>query len=295
MQENNKLDNYDVIIIGGGPAGVSAALYIVRGGRNVLLVHNGVSALHKAELIQNYYGTGEISGAALYDVGIEQARRVGACVVNAQVTFVEFDHGVFTVKTETGDYAARRLIIATGSPRKKADIEGIAELDGKGISYCAVGDAFFYRKKRVGVIGAGAFAEHEYYALKNVVGDAFLLTDGDSPSFEVDKDRVYTAKIARITERDGRVGGVEFEDGTSIPLDGVFIALGSMGSASMAKTLGILTDKSGDIKTDGYGRTNIGGLYAAGDCTVGIKQIGKAVVDGMNVAFGVIADIKEDK
>lgn len=295
MQENNKLDNYDVIIIGGGPAGVSAALYIVRGGRSVLLVHNGVSALHKAELIQNYYGTGEISGAALYDVGIEHARRVGACVVNAQVTFVEFDHGVFTVKTETGDYAARRLIIATGSPRKKADIEGIAELDGKGVSYCAVCDAFFYRKKRVGVIGAGAFAEHEYYALKNVVGDAFLLTDGDSPSFEVDKDRVYTAKIARITERDGRVGGVEFEDGTSIPLDGVFIALGSMGSASMAKTLGILTDKSGDIKTDGYGRTNIGGLYAAGDCTVGIKQIGKAVVDGMNVAFGVIADIKEDK
>ena len=286
---------YDVIIIGGGPAGVTAALYTARSGISTALVHSGESALHRAERIQNYYGTGEISGVALYEVGIEQAKSVGATVIAAQATFVEFDTKVFTVKTTAGDYFAHRLVIATCAQRKRADIQGLNELEGKGVSYCAVCDAFFYRKKRAGVIGAGEFAEHEYRELENVAGETYLLTDGSEPSFTVPNERLNSTRIARVLERDGRVCGVEFEDGTSLELDGVFVALGVMGSMSIAKTLGVITDKAGAIKKDASGRTNVAGLDAAGDCTAGIKQIGKAVCDGMTVAMSVIQDLRENK
>ncbi|MCM1367835.1 MAG: NAD(P)/FAD-dependent oxidoreductase [Roseburia sp.] len=282
---------YDAIIIGGGPAGVSTALYAVRGGLSVALLHNGASALLRAERIENYYGTGATGGAELYETGLEQARAVGAEVISDSVTFAEFDGEMFSVTAVGGVYRARRLVAATGAARARADIDGIGELEGKGVSYCAVCDAFFYRKKRVAVVGAGEFAEHEYNALKAVVGEAYLLTNGEKPSFAA--ENTVESKIKRVFGENGRFKGVEFADGTTLEADGLFIAIGVFGASALCKSMGVFTDKNGAIITDARGMTNIPGLYAAGDCTAGIKQIGKAVADGIRVGTSIVADIKQ--
>lgn len=285
---------FDVIIIGGGPSGTSAALYAVRGGLSVAIVHNGVSALHKAERIENYYGVGAVSGEALYSSGIKQAQDVGATVIADQVTFVSFDGEHFSVTAVGGEYRSKRLVIATGAERRRADIDGLSEFEGKGVSYCAVCDAFFYRKKRVGVIGAGDFAEHEYNTLKAVANEVYLLTNGEKPTFAADK--TVESKISRIFGNDsGRFGGIAFSDGATLELDGLFIALGVMGSAALCKSMGVFTDRNGAVITDARGMTNIDGLYAAGDCTAGIRQVGKAVADGVTVGMSLIADLKSDR
>ena len=282
----NTVNYCDVIIIGGGPSGVSTALYAVRGGLSVMLIHNGKSALHRAELIQNYYGTGEVSGADLYDSGIQQAKSVGVNVVNGQVTFVRCDgDSMFTVVTPEHEYTCGRLVIAVGAERKRVDIQGIKEYEGKGVSYCAVCDGFFYRKRTVAVIGAGEYARHEYSALKNLAAKTYLFTDGKQPSFNA--DNTVTAQIKRVIG-DERVTAIEFADGTQIAVDGVFVAVGALGSGAISKSVGVLTDKSGAIITDDCGRTNVPNLFAVGDCTAGIKQIGKAVADGIKVGMELL-------
>lgn len=283
---------YHAVIIGGGPSGVSAALYAARGGLSVALLHNGDSALMRAERIENYYGTGATDGAKLYEVGLEQARSVGVEVISDSVTFAEFDGETFCVTAVDGAYRAKRLVVATGAQRRRADIDGLEELEGKGVSYCAVCDAFFYRKKHVAVVGAGEFAEHEYNTLKSVVGEIRLLTNGEKPMFAA--DNAIESKIKRVYSGDnGRLKGVEFEDGSTLETDGLFIALGVFGASALCKSMGVFTDKSGSIITDERGMTNIPGLYAAGDCTVGLRQIGKAVADGIRVGMSVISDVKK--
>lgn len=284
-------NSFDVIIIGGGPSGVSAALYTARGGLSVAVIHNGVSALHRAREIENFYGAGRVSGATLYETGLGQAAAVGARVISDQVTFVRSDEDGFTVTTVGGEYFARRLVAATGADRARANIAGLSDYEGRGVSYCAVCDAFFYRKKRVGVVGAGEFAEHEYNAIKPVAGEATLLTNGEEPSFFA--ERTITCGIARVFG-DERLRGVELADGTRLELDGLFVALGVMGSSALCKSVGVFTDGGGAIKVDGRGMTNVRGLYAVGDCTNGIKQIGKAVSDGIAVGLNIIEDLKAE-
>ena len=138
----------NIIIIGGGPAGISAALYAARSGRDPLVIEHGAGGLKKAEKIENYYGGGTLSGQELYDRGIDQAKTLGVRILTAQVVGVEgFD--TFTVHTDQGDFDAKAVILATGTSRKAPVIPGLKELEGRGVSYCAVCDAFFYRGRDV--------------------------------------------------------------------------------------------------------------------------------------------------
>lgn len=145
---------YDIIIIGAGPAGISASLYAKRANLNVLVLHNDEASLKSAEKIENYYGfSGGISGKDLYENGIKQAQELGVEIKKFEVIQIENLGNNYNVKTENENYEAKSIILSTGNKKIKPEIKGIKEFEGRGVSYCAVCDAFFYRNKNVAVIG----------------------------------------------------------------------------------------------------------------------------------------------
>jgi len=282
---------YDVIIIGAGPAGISASLYTKRANKNVLVVYYGESNLEKAHKIDNYYGFPEgITGKDLFENGINQAKNLGVNVIEEEVLGIEQGEKTFTVTTKNNSYEAKSVIIATGNKKLRPQIENIDTLEGRGISYCAICDGFFYRKKDVVVIGNGDYAVSEAEDLKNVAGSVKILTNGldfipDNNEFEVD-----TRKIKKILGEQ-RVEGIEFEDGSTLEINGVFVALGKAGGSDFAKKMGVVLD--GDsIKIDEKGRTNIDGLFSCGDTTGGLLQVSKAVHEGAEAGLAAVEYLK---
>ena len=276
-----------VIIIGGGPAGVSAGLYTVRGNIETVIFTQGGSALIKAEKIENYYGFPEgIGGKELYERGIESVRKLGAIVIEEEVTGASYD-GKFAVTTSKGEYRADALVIANGASRNTPKIKNIKEFEGKGVSYCAVCDAFFYRGKNVVVIGDGEYAVHEAQTLKNVTDNVTILTDGkDAPEY----DKCNTMKIMSV-EGEERVEKIVFEDGSEMAVDGVFVAIGVAGGVDFARKLGALVNGN-YIAVDENMLTNVPNLYAVGDCTGGLLQVAKAVCDGAKAGISIVKNIK---
>lgn len=296
----------NIVIIGAGPAGISAALYAARGNMNPLVINNGIGALEKAEKIENYYGLEQpLSGKELYERGISQAETLGVRILDAEVLGISgFD--TFTVKTTAGDFDTVSVILATGGKRSAPKIPGLKEFEGRGVSYCAVCDAFFYRGKEVAVVGNGEFALHEAEELRNVTQDVTIYTDGKEPEFSREHPiAVNTMKIQAI-EGDDKVSGLLMQSDTAAqdaeapensfyPADGVFVALGTAGSTEIARQMGAeITDK-GNIKTDEEMATTIPGLFAAGDCTGGLLQVSKAVYEGSMAAISAGKYVRHKK
>lgn len=296
----------NIVIIGAGPAGISAALYAVRGNMNPLVINNGIGALEKAEKIENYYGLEQpLSGKELYERGISQVEALGVRILDAEVLGISgFD--TFTVKTTAGDFDTVSVILATGGKRSAPKIPGLKEFEGRGVSYCAVCDAFFYRGKEVAVVGNGEFALHEAEELRNVTQDVTIYTDGKEPEFSREHPiAVNTMKIQAI-EGDDKVSGLLMQSDTAAqdaeapensfyPADGVFVALGTAGSTEIARQMGAeITDK-GNIKTDEEMATTIPGLFAAGDCTGGLLQVSKAVYEGSMAAISAGKYVRHKK
>ena len=296
----------NIVIIGAGPAGISAALYAARGNMNPLVINNGIGALEKAEKIENYYGLEQpLSGKELYERGIAQAKALGVRILDAEVLGLRgFD--TFTVKTTAGDFDTVSVILATGGKRSAPKIPGLKEFEGRGVSYCAVCDAFFYRGKEVAVVGNGDFALHEAEELRNVTQDVTIYTDGKEPEFSREHPiAVNTMKIQAI-EGDDKVSGLLMQSDTAAqdaeapensfyPADGVFVALGTAGSTEIARQMGAeITDK-GNIKTDEEMATTIPGLFAAGDCTGGLLQVSKAVYEGSMAAISAGKYVRHKK
>ena len=266
-----------LVIIGQGPAGISAALYAVRGGADVTVIANGAGALARAGLIQNYYGFEDgISGRELIEAGVRQAEKLGVRMVRGELFGIEYGEEGFAVKTSAGTLEAGAAVIACGTQRNTPPIAGIDAFDGRGVSYCAVCDAFFFRGKKVGVVGSGAYAASEYEVLKGVIQDVTALTNGEAPQFSLPCD---TRKIARLEGGDA-LERVVFADGSAEAFDGLFIACGTAGAFELSRKLGLET-ANGKIVTDERRATNVPGIFAAGDCTAGMQQIAKAVCDGM--------------
>lgn len=281
---------YDLVIIGAGPAGISASLYAKRANLNVLVLYHGESNLEKATEIDNYYGfPGGISGKELYNNGIKQAEELGAQVKETEVVGIENLGEKFNVKTADGVFEAKALILSTGNRKLKPNIKGIAEFEGKGISYCAICDAFFYRNKNVVVIGNGRFAVNEAEELSHVANKVIILTNGlEKPECDFE---LNSNKIKAITG-DTRVRKVEFEDGSQIDVDGIFIALGEAGASDFAKTLGILQDGE-NIRVNEKMETNVKGVYACGNITGGLLQVCKAVYEGAEAGLAAVNYIRK--
>ena len=277
----------DVIILGCGPAGISAALYTARAGLDTLIVGRAAGSLAKTDKIENYYGFPEpVSGRELLGNGVAQAYRVGAKIVEDEAVGIVYDDG-FAVSTATGTYRAPFVVLATGTQRRAPKLPGLAEFEGRGVSYCAVCDAFFYRKKNVAVLGAGDYALHEAKELTPLAAKVTILTNGAEPSADFPPElAVVTKKLAELRGGD-LLSGVRFEDGSELETAGLFVALGVAGSVDFARKLGVETNGVA-IVVDENRRTNVPGLYAAGDCVGGLLQISKAVCDGAIAGTAVV-------
>ena len=271
---------YDVIIIGGGPAGISAGLYTQRANKKTLIIYQESTSLQKAAKIENYYGFEDgISGSNLYKTGIKQAQNIGIKTLKEEVIRVGIIEEGFEVVTDKNIYFAKAIIIAIGTKKNKTNIKGVKELEGKGVSYCAICDGFFYKNRNVAVIGSGSYALSETNDLINIANKITILTNGEkAPEFRADNVEVVDKKIEEISG-ENRVKEVRFTDGTTLETDGVFIAQGTAGSIELAKKIGLMTN--GDkIVVDQNMQTNINGIYACGDCTGGLLQVSKAVYEG---------------
>lgn len=281
----------ELVIIGQGPAGISAALYAVRGGASVTVVAKDAGALSKADKIQNYYGFANgISAKELVADGIAQAKNLGVKFIQGEVCGIEFGADGFEVKTTDSTIQAGAIVIACGTSRNVPPIKNIGTFEGRGVSYCAICDGFFFRGKKVAVIGSGPYAQSEYGVLKNIIENVTILTNGEQPQFDLPCD---TRKIESF-EGDEAIREVVFADGTRETFDGVFIACGSAGAFELSKKLGLETDGN-KIVTDDKRATNIPGIYAAGDCIPGLQQIAKAVYDGMTAGTEALKFLKAAK
>lgn len=277
-----------ILIVGGGPAGLSAAIYAARAGIQTTVLYKDGGALDKTDKIENYFGFADvISGPELLARGRAQAARLGAQLTQAEVTGVEYAEKGFSVKTTAGSYAADAVILATGAPRATPRIAGVRELEGRGVSYCAICDAFFYRGKAVAVLGEGEYALEEARTLLPVVGSVTLLTDGaPAPDSLPEGLRVDERPVTAI-EGEDKVARVAFQSGDPLAVDGVFIAYGTAGSSDFARKLGAQLDGN-KIQAGEGGATAVPGLFAAGDCTGGLLQVAKAVSDGAQAAMSAI-------
>ena len=269
----------NIVIIGSGPAGVSAALYAVRAGVDTTILTKGPGALDRAEKIENYYGFAEpISGAELERRSIENAKRLGVQFVTAEAVGLTYTDKL-TVETVGADYLADAVILATGASRAVPRIPGLAGLEGHGVSFCAACDAFFYRGKDVAVLGSGEYALHEVQALLPVAHSVSLLTNGAPLTAQFPPEvKVYPQKVDAILG-EKVVTGMQLSGGETLAVSGVFVALGVAGSTALARKIGAAVDGN-RIVVDAAMQTTVPGLYAAGDCTGGLLQVAKAVYEG---------------
>ena len=280
----------DIVVIGSGPAGVSAAVYLKRFNLNVTVINKGETALKTAHQIDNYYGYYGISGNDLYEKGINQLESLGIDIINETVLSIEV-YDKFIITTDKGVYEANKVILATGKSRNKLKVKNAREYEMKGLSYCATCDGFFYRNKKIGIIGSGSAMLHELSFLKNMSPYITVFTDGEDVMIE--GVRVVKEKIVSLYG-DEFLEGVTTED-RDHAVDGLFVAIGDASTFDFIKHLGIATDDKNNVIVDSNYQTNIKNLYAIGDAIGGVLQITKASYDGMMVAYSINNERKNRK
>ena len=277
-----------VLIIGAGPAGATLAIYLKRYNIDVLVFDNNKSNLEKAHLIENYYGTGKITGSDLYQKGLDQLNELNIPVIQEEVLDIEALK-TFSVKTEKNTYLGDYLVLASGLARRSLNIKGLKEFEGRGISYCATCDSFFFRKKRIGIVGSSKYMESELDVLKRVTDQITIFTNGSdyhSDSFKVEKNPIVEVYGNLLLE------GLKTTD-KDYKLDGLFIAEGSFNSFAITKHLGINTNSNGEVIVDHNYMTNYPNVFAIGDIIPDIKQVGVAVSHGIHLAYHLFKISKE--
>lgn len=276
----------DVTIIGAGPAGLQAAIHASRRKANVTLLGKLTeSALWKAD-IENYLGIESITGQDLLNKGLEQVKNFGTVFFEEEVTSLEKKDDAFIVNTDNGkSILSKSVVLAVGVSRKKLGVPGEKEFFGKGVSYCASCDAGFYKNKIVCVVGDGSEAGESALLLSKYASEVYWASSSRLVSrYMFDKIKQTSIKLvdAKVVEITGenRVAGIKLDDGSSLSVDGVFIALGAKGSMELALDLDIMPDIDGRIPVDSDCKTSLEGVYACGDVTGKPYQVARAVGQG---------------
>jgi thioredoxin reductase (NADPH) len=277
---------FDVIVIGCGPAGLQAALHAARKKvKVVVLGRMENSALAKAH-IENYFGASSVEGMDLLHHGRDLAARFGAQFLPEDALEIGKVDETFHVRTDRlTELTSKALVLAPGISRVKLNVEGEKELYGAGVSYCSSCDCHFYKKKTVAVVGDGSMAAASSLLLKDYASKVYWVHRQIKASDTL-LDKVRGTNIEMVSGWPSRIVGVDkvaglrLEDGRAFAVDGVFIELGAKGAAEMAMDLGILPDDSGSVAIDKDGRTEVAGVFACGDITGKPWQLAKAVGQG---------------
>jgi thioredoxin reductase (NADPH) len=279
---------YDVVILGSGPAGLQAGIHAARKNvRTLMLGRMDNSSLYWAH-IENYCCQLQVSGEDILTTGREQVETFGGEFRDEDVLAIESDDQLFSLHLESGDTVlARSVVLATGSSRNKLGVPGEKELLGKGVSYCVDCDAGFYRDQVVAVAGSRSAAAGGAVALTRFASEVHLYCDkldvADGLRRQLDETGVSIHEGMQIKEIRGETGveAVVLDDGTERAVSGVFIELGAKGVLELTATLGVTLDESMKyIETDKKQRTNIPGIFAAGDICGPPLQMAKAVGEG---------------
>ena len=302
---------YDIIVVGGGPAGMTAALYALRNGKSALVIEKagfGGQITHSPK-VENYPGTLQMSGNAFADRMLEQILAQGAEIELENVTGVEDlgDHKRVTTE-EGGSYEGRAVVLATGVKHRMLGLEGEQELVGEGISFCAVCDGDFYSGQTVCVAGGGNSALQEAILLAEKCREVIILQDlpaltGEQRLQDVLNARqnvrvIANTKINRLLTSAGALQGVEIQDRTTgerreVNCDGLFVAIGLIPENKPFEALADL-NAWGYFDSDERCETRTPGLFVAGDCRgKGVRQLTTAVADGATAALAACRYLNE--
>lgn len=303
--------DYDIIIVGAGPAGMSSAIYGSRMGWKTLVLDKGAVGGLAAitPIIENYPGFIEISGLEFAEKLRKQAEKFGAEIRElVEVIDIKTDQVPIEVVTSSGNFTTKIVILATGTNHRHLNVPGEDELDGKGVSYCATCDGPLYKSKKVLIVGGGNSAITEALYLDNVVRETYLVHRRDKLRAEssLQKEILENSKIniiwnTVIKEIQGsETGGVKkvilenvkTGEESSVRVKAVFIAIGILPNNELAKKIGVELNKDGLIKVDDHQRTNIQRIYACGDITPGQGQIAIAVGEGTTAAISAFLDMR---
>ncbi|MFX0077859.1 MAG: NAD(P)/FAD-dependent oxidoreductase [Candidatus Hermodarchaeota archaeon] len=313
MQVTELMDQMaDIIIVGGGPAGLTAAIYTARMGLKTLVVDGQMIGGRAATAphVWNFPGFPDgITGVKLIDLMMKQTQKFQAELKYPdEVIELSLEDKMKKVVTRSGQYSSHSVILATGTQRKKLLVPGEEALVGRGVSYCPVCDGPLYRGLDVAVIGSGSEAFEDALHLANLVSKVFAITQSEEITAEqalfdevktISNIEIIKGQVLTIQGED-LVTGLTYSlhsDGTdhNLPIDGVFIAVGSVPMTSLMKKAGISVDDKGCVTVNRRQETNLVGVYAAGDCTCGGMQIITAAGEGAMAAMQAHRYIKSHK
>jgi thioredoxin reductase (NADPH) len=278
----------DVVIVGSGPAGLQAAIHAARKQVSVLVLgKEHKSSLFRAH-VENMCCLFSATGQSMLETGRRQAQNFGSRFLEADILKITSQGDVFVIDTESGArLRCKAMILATGTARNKLRVKGEKELVGKGVSYCVDCDGNFYRDEAVAVVGCESAAADGALTLVEIADTVHLICDdlnlAEALRHKLEKSKVVIHKGAKIQEISGgdQVRAIVLDDGTTLSASGVFIELGAKGLLELATGLGVaLDDEMRYIQTDKGQRTNVPGIFAAGDICGPPWQVAKAVGEG---------------
>ena len=298
-------DIYDIIIIGGGPAGLTAAIYAARHNNNTLVLEGnklGGKSL-QAHWVENYPGFPDgISGPDLMALMEKQAAKFGAEFSTETVVGIADFGELKMLTTRKGVRQAKAVIVATGMSRRSLSVKGENAFKGRGVSYCGVCDGPFFREKTVAIIGGGHEAVHDIEVLGESASKVYAIPGkkGFSEEYPEIEHLKKDPKVEFIYDADiTEIGGTDFveyvnlDNGQEVKLDGVFIVLEHISTSTILGDAGVVTDAGGCIIVDRDQKTNVDGLYAAGDCCCKGLQIVTATGTGAQAALNAMKYVKQ--
>lgn len=292
---------YDTLILGGGPAGYSAAIYSARYNlKCIVIAKEPGGVMNEAYRVENYPGFHSINGIELMDKIKEHVNYLGVEVREEEILDVSKREKSFVIKTNKNKYESRTIIIALGAEHRKLNVLGEKELEKKGISYCYTCDGAFYKNKRVIVVGGGDAAAQAVLLLASYNNDVIMLYRSNiraEPAYQEQFKKLKNVKLLRgeISRVNGKnkVESVILKDGNKMDVDGVFVEIGSEPNLSLFKKLSLELE-NGYIKIDRNMRTSIEGVFAAGDITnIVFRQAITAAGDGSIAANSVYLYLKK--